>query len=335
MSFDTCCRRPLRGHRFESLGHAPSGRERCSVPGPAYHPGVGVVRFRQFGVVLLLLASCQGRTELSPAEVAPSSPSVEPRIVTRAELIGSVGECANGYAHPNVCCHLGVCTERPNAPFAACELDSLTFPDRGLCCSLDQAGDCVAASAPNGGADAGRPRCSLPCSPGGSPAGSKDRRQCSNQADPSCVYCCEGSSCTGNRCSCPPGPLCPANAQPGTCPVQPPCTCNTPTCDACPAGWTDVAPQFDLCCRTSTAGSQECFSQALSVNLPSEGGSIYSSPNGCEIYNSMGGHTYDLACNAKMTPQCTCSFDGAPTTSFSATSISCSLTLCGFPAWPR
>jgi hypothetical protein len=34
-----------------------------------------------------------------------------------------------------------------------------------------------------------------------------------------------------------------------------------------------------------------------------------------------------------MTPQCTCSFDGAPTMSFPLANVSCSLTTCGFPPW--
>jgi hypothetical protein len=288
-------------------------------------------------------AGCQSRALLDPADVdgsantreSGSGSTDEPRTFTVAELIGAVGPCDVGYAHPNVCCHRGACTERPDVPFAACDVDSLTFPDRGRCCSFERAGDCVATSAPDAGADAARPRCSLPCSPGGKPAASSNFAACTNQANLSCVYCCEGSSCTGNRCGCPQGAPCPADAPEGSCPAPPPCQCYTPTCDACPAGWTDAASQFDLCCRNSTSGAPECFSQAVSVNVPAEGGGISSGPNGCEIYNSMGGHTYDLACDFSMTPQCTCSFDGAPTMSFPFANVSCTLTACGFPPWPR
>jgi hypothetical protein len=282
-------------------------------------------------LVVLIAATgvgCQSSAALSPADVDGSTngretaggSTAEPRTFTVLELRGVVGPCAVGYAHPNVCCHRGACTERPNAPFAACDLDSLTFPDRRLCCSLDHAGDCVGSSAPDASADAEPPRCSLPCSPGGKPAASANLEACSNHASPSCVYCCEGLSCPGNLCHCPAGPPCPADASSGSCPTQPPWMCNT---------------QFDLCCRGSASGSPECFSQAVSVNAPAEGGGIFSGPNRCEIYGSMGGHTYDLACDATMTPQCTCSLDGAPTMSFPFANVSCSLTDCGFPPWPR
>jgi hypothetical protein len=303
-------------------------------------------RERAATMLAMLIAAagvgCQNGAALSPSTIDGSANGRETgdgstdelSTFTVAELIGAVGPCAVGYAHPNVCCHRGACTERPHAPFAACDLDSLTFPDRGLCCSLDHAGDCVAASAPDAGADAGPPRCALPCSPAGKTAASANFGECSNQENLSCVYCCEGLSCPSNGCNCPEGPPCPADAPAGSCPTQPPCTCDTPTCAACPASWTDAAPQVDLCCRGSASGSPECFSQAASVNAPAESGGMFSGPNGCEIYNSMGGHTYDLACDVTMTPQCTCSLDGAPTMSFPFAKVSCSLTVCGFPPWP-
>jgi hypothetical protein len=96
----------------------------------------------------------------------------------------------------------------------------------------------------------------------------------------------------------------------------------------------EIGPQVDLCCRAAASGSLECFSQAVAVNPPTGVDGVSSGPNGCEIHHSMEGHSYDLSCDTTMTPQCTCSLDGAPTMSFPFANVSCSLTTCGFPSWP-
>jgi hypothetical protein len=292
-------------------------------------------RERRATVLAVLIAAtatgCQSGAALSSPDGSANSRETgsgltgQPLNLTVGDLIGAVGACPSGYAHPNVCCQRGVCTERPATPFAACSLEALTFPDRSRCCSLDRADECVDAPKLDVGVDGGVRNCSLPCSPGGKPAGGQPLGPCTNQASQvGCAYCCEGLGCTSNICHCPPLP-----------PNGGSCACNTPTCDACPAAWMEAGPQVDLCCRSSSSGSPECFSQAVAVNSPAEGGSIFSGPNGCEIYHSTGGHTYDVACDVTLTPQCTCSLDGATTMSFPFANAGCSLTECGFSPWPR
>jgi hypothetical protein len=298
------------------------------------------------GVVALLIAAsgagCQNRAALPPSGVdgAPIGSYVggestkAPMTFTVEELVGDVRLCAAGYEHPNVCCHRGACSERPNAPFAPCDDDALTFPDRGRCCSLDRPGDCVGASDADAGVDVDPRRCALPCSPGAKTAADANFEACTNDLGGGCVYCCEGLGCPSSTCRCPPGPFCPADAPPGSCPPAKPCACNTPRCNACPAGWSSGPQQFDLCCRGTASGSPQCFSQAVAINRPADGGGMVSGPNGCEIYNVMDGVSYDLACDVTKTPQCTCSLDGVPTMSFPFANVSCALTTCGFPAWP-
>jgi hypothetical protein len=256
------------------------------------------------------------------ADLDGAAGSSAAQAVSMFVLIGGVAPCAAGYAHPSACCQRGACLEDQNAPFSACDEHSLTFPDRRTCCSLSDGKNCVAV--PNADADASAEAaapaaCSLPCGPEGYPAGETQFLACSNPPSAiDCVYCCTGLGCPSDVCNCP---------------AEPPCSCNTPSCTACPDGWQGAeGNQVDLCCRAGSTGGTECFSQSAEVRAPAEGSSMTSGPNGCDAYKSAGGHFYEVSCDVTMTPTCTCSMDGTMTQPLaSGDKVGCSFSLCGFP----
>ena len=236
--------------------------------------------------------------------------------VAASELIGAVAPCAAGSAHPNVCCHEGVCMASPTDPFGVCAAGELLFPDRRRCCPL-AGGDCVDAPVGDGGTNTiPSASCSLPCGPEGHAPPATDS-VCGPGPVPtkiasSCEYCCSGLGCSTDICSCPivDGPSCQCG----------------PACDSCPSGWSAPAPQVDLCCASST----RCFSQSVYVQAPG-GMGTFSGPDGCESTALGGGQIYDLKCDAK-TSSCTCSFDGTATKQFVFQSgATCDIQSCGFP----
>jgi hypothetical protein len=203
--------------------------------------------------------------------------------IDKGLLTGSIPACAEGSAHPNVCCHAGpnqatACAEDPDNPFRACGCDSLTFPDPRTCCSLDDGGGCTTPGqdAATGGS------CTDPCGPDTfSPhqVSWATTWACSDVPSVltdaglivSCFLCCNVSitvsglatptepGCYGNVGSCPPKPL------PGT--NVPPCPDPTFGCDAaCPVGWARASAFPGLCCRGDGGTSSECFSQAETVS---------------------------------------------------------------------
>ena len=246
--------------------------------------------------------------------------------VQLVDVLGAVASCGPGSEHPNICCRGGGCVAHPGAPFAACDADSLTFPDRAHCCPLDAAGACVAV-APGSSPDAATVslpshQCALPCGPEGIPATpSLGFAVCSSSLDSEpCEYCCSGQGCTSNVCHCPE--LGPDGGV---------CDCNAPTCGTCPAGWQPAPSQVDLCCR---AGGRECFSQSAEVLDRSGGGGRSSGPGACDLYAYKDGHVYDAACDESATPPCRCTLDDATTKTFASFDQGCDFGACGFPPWP-
>jgi hypothetical protein len=298
----------------------------------------------------LVLAACSGKV-LSLGTNSTASQEVAPSAVS-----GSVAACADGSAHPNVCCtagpnQAGSCVVYPQAPFTPCDPGATTYPDPRSCCSLDGSGTCSAppaggtsgggsagggSSVGSGGGGSGGTGCSYACPPGWY---SPDSSGTCCQTDSSGATTCTasggvdfgGPACSGS-CTCP---ACPDDS--GTCPpcsCPPPGSCPTPptACGSCPPGWQSPQGQPDLCCTTDANGVIECFSQAFP---PGQGGSSSTdagagpssgscgasvSTDGavgpCGCDEQTGGHTYSVNCDPG-TNVCTCSTDnGAPTGSF-------------------
>src|SRR5450432_3341291 len=258
--------------------------------------GVGAIAAVAFG--------CGGHSSFEPPGGADAG-SDATFAVSVSGVLGAVAACRSGYAHPNICCKGGGCIERAGHPFAACSDGALTFPARDRCCALNGSENCVAAPGVDGGADAapGPGACSLPCGPeghlAGDPMSGAGQPACDNAsvAGP-CLYCCSGESCTSNFCRCPEAS-----------PDASSCACNTPSCGACPDGWTVPAPQVDLCCRARGKGATECFSQSTGVSSAEQGGS-WSGSSGCGAYTTSGGHLFEISCDAATPSSCTCTIDG-------------------------
>jgi hypothetical protein len=202
--------------------------------------------------------SAEGASVLTPERCPASQPVDVSTVGAPLGTFQPVAACITGHAHPNVCCHAGptqptVCTECPAEPFGVCDKESLTFPDPRSCCSLEDGG-CTATTQSDAGV-AGN--CLFPCGPGGYPPNelgdAAGLPACSDMVDSSfasqCAYCCVGSvktaGCAANTCT-----------QVGAC---------GPQCGACPTGWQVPPGGIDLCCRTDSAGVDECFSQANSI----------------------------------------------------------------------
>ncbi len=227
----------------------------------------------------LLAVGCHSSS--GPDAVGPTiqgCPATQP--VDISTLGGAVGgavpACSSGYAHASVCCQAGpsqptICTECPAAPFGVCDQDSLTFPDPGSCCSLDDGGcsETSGAITPlvdtpfEGGVLVGVPGgdCYYPCGPGGYPPG-EPGDSAPGGGLPACADVLDGSSFAVTCLSCCTPGGCPTNSC--NCPAEGPCVCG-PQCGGCPAGWQVPLGGTDLCCRTNSAGVKECFSQATSI----------------------------------------------------------------------
>jgi hypothetical protein len=233
--------------------------------------------------------------------------------VLASEIIGPVPACADGFAHPNVCCRQGACVAHPGVPFAACTAGALLFPDRRRCCPL-QGGACVDAAIADAGSSS---LCSLPCGPEGQTApGALSMPVCGAPAsDVGCEYCCSGDGCPSNICN--GGPASPdGGVGSGGCQIT--------ACGACAAGWDVAAAQVDLCCASPT----RCFSQSTEVIAP-EGGGTLTSPDSCHSSQFSGGHLYDLTCMS-ITSSCVCSADGRVTMHLPFTN-DCRIGSCGVP----
>ena len=75
------------------------------------------------GLVLVAGAAAAGWGCSSAASTADGGGTV-----LASEIIGPVPACADGFAHPNVCCRQGACVAHPDAPFATCAPGALLFP---------------------------------------------------------------------------------------------------------------------------------------------------------------------------------------------------------------
>jgi hypothetical protein len=225
----------------------------------------------------MLLAGCGGRlnreatrtnTDAGSAGYADASLQFDGSAAVKINsqsLGGVVGLCPTTYAHPNVCCHGGIdiattCVERPGAVFAPCAAAWLTFPDRSLCCSLEDPKSCVVISDADAatGSSPG-PICYYPCGPGGYPA-SEDPN---SPSLPACTDVLEAGAPCDFCCGPHPG-RCAWNISFG-CDGELSCPPSKPACSACPNGWHMPAGVPDLCCRDTGPG--ECFSQANEVRL--------------------------------------------------------------------
>jgi hypothetical protein len=215
---------------------------------------------------LVATSACGKATAVAP-EAGAGSECTPPgsAAVGTAVLGGKVPSCADGYAHPNVCCAAGPnraagCTEDPNRPFGPCACASFTFPDPRTCCSLETGGDCQDAPL-DAGAPVGLGDCFNPCSPSDYSAkevdsGSPELPACSDVPNEvwdagfespasGCLVCCGPAGCGLDVSGC--GSL-------GGC---------TPLnfCPPCPSGWAMAQGFPDVCCR-SAAGAEECYSRA-------------------------------------------------------------------------
>jgi hypothetical protein len=230
------------------------------------HPSVSPACFL---TVLLVgcAASCSSGSASSDRMatiIVPGSNKIEP------PSPGRIPECADGSAHPNVCCSSAPgqptsCVTKPNDPFRPCDSGWFAFPQRERCCPLSGAQSCV--DAPEGqpsstGDAAAGAQCHFFCGPNGyAPA---TATAAGIQGISASDVCCEGSGpnvvCQSRACN-RPGNSCAVDA--GTCVPQPQ-ICG-PQCPMCPAGWSPPAEgQVDLCCRRDGT-SEQCFSVAGSI----------------------------------------------------------------------
>jgi hypothetical protein len=233
--------------------------------------------------------------------------------VLASEIIGPVPACADGFAHPNVCCRQGACVAHPDAPFATCAPGALLFPDRRRCCPLE-GGACIDALISDAASSS---QCALPCGPEGQPASAAPVSPvCGNGPVPGvgCEYCCSGDGCPTDICN---GPASPDGGVGGV-------ECRIPSCGACAAGWDVPAEQVDLCCASPT----RCFSQSAEVLAPVGVGTL-TSPDACHSSQFAAGHFYDLTCESS-TSSCVCSSDGTITMRLPFTN-DCNVRTCGVP----
>jgi hypothetical protein len=199
-----------------------------------------------------------------------SSPGNEARLeaVSVTAVSGTIVECQEGFAHPNVCCEQGegttaACGVYAGAPFQACDSSHTTFPDPRSCCPLDGSSvDCVAPPR----APAPPPICGYACPVGQyQPEGASPGTCCFNDGD---VTACSAPACGGGcACACESGEPCP----PCNCPEEPACPAPTPKCGACPTGWQVPSGEPYLCCSEGSDGAIACFSQGVPPSSPLNG----------------------------------------------------------------
>jgi hypothetical protein len=291
----------------------------------------------------VLLVACNGKTVSLGTGTTPSE------VVSPSAVNGGLTACAQNAAHPNVCCTAGpnepaTCVVYPDAPFTPCAAGATTYPDPRSCCPLDGSGPCEAApGSPSGGPSAGGPSGGGPSGVGQSGGGSSGGGGCTSvcapgwyEVSPAPVspMCCPSGDDGGTPCivssTASAGPCsCPSCGGQQPCP---PCSCPPSTgtsCAACPPGWQVPAGDPDQCCMTDGSGAIECFSQAVAPE-PQAGGSGPSGPSGfscsgtggtdgglglCSCQENAGGHAYSINCDPD-TSTCTCTLDGAATSSF-------------------
>jgi hypothetical protein len=293
-----------------------------------------------------LLAACNGHV-LSLGDGTTVS-QVEPSAVS-----GAVSACDATSAHPNVCCTAGpneaaTCLVYPNAPFTPCAAGATTYPDPRSCCPLNGSGPCQESPPSGGGSSSssggisgggggsgggvssgGSGGCANVCPPGWyAPAGSHNEC-CYNSPDGMGGACTGWGGSSGGGCACAP---CPPNGPCAPCMCPPP---TAPECPACPPGWQVPEGDPNQCCTTEASGEIECFSQA-GISEPPDAGS--SPPTGyacggsgpgpdgglgaCSCQTTANGHSYQVDCEPT-TNTCTCTTDGAVTTSFPANGHTC------------
>ncbi len=192
-----------------------------------------------------LLAACGGK--IVDIGGQSTSQTLTPSAVTVAS-----SQCADGYAHTNICCTGGdssdgkesTCEAWPDEPFHPCPDGWTTYPNAAQCCSLDNASDCTTCG-----------------SSGGDDAGSNVSNGGFNPSDPTPST---GGSTTGSDvCN---GPIA------GPSPISPdggPYTGDAGAggvyaCDPrCPPGYTGISP-YDPggCCINYPDGTGACFGEA-------------------------------------------------------------------------
>ena len=250
-----------------------------------------------------------------------------------AQLTGKeVLPCADGYAHPNICCRgapylATTCTEDLTRPFDDCQAEQLAYPNPNVCCSLDNKTTCLQPSGANATADAGQAsNCRNPCSPGAYPPPPfLDGHLCAFGTGIMSADAVEQDPPAATPCS-----LC-------TGPVQ---WCSNP----CPAGWSAPAgSQVDLCCQTDSSGRRFCFSQAGYIGGADGGGVGYSdAASGCRDEQFIGdGNSYVATCDFTGSGTCNCLFNGVVERTFPSPQIDTipawvdpcgiSISQCGFP----
>ncbi len=292
----------------------------CGCDGSVVSVGCGVASrpFKGTG-------ACAGGTG-----AAPNATPVPVTQLTGKEVL----PCADGYAHPNICCRgapyrATTCTENVTHPFDVCEPEQLAYPDPSVCCSLDNKTTCLQPSGANATADAGQASsCQNPCSPGAYPPppfldghlcvfGTGMMSADAVEQDPPAATPC--SLCTG--------------------PIQ---WCSNP----CPAGWSAPAGgQVDLCCQTDSSGRRFCFSQAGYIGGGADSGEVgYSdAASGCrdERIFTGDGNSYVVTCDFSGSGTCNCLFNGVVGRTFPSPQIDTlpawvdpcgiSISQCGFP----
>jgi len=204
------------------------------------------LRMRSFIVLgfgaIALTAACGGK--IVDIGGQSTSQTLTPSTVTVAN-----SQCADGYAHTNICCTGGdsadgkesTCESWPDEPFHPCPDGWTTYPNAAQCCSLDNPSDCSTCGS-TGGDDAGTiSNGSNGPSTGGDTPTTKGGSDICNGPDQTYPEPYDGGPYTGDA---------------GTGGVS--------SCDPrCPPGYSGISP-FDPggCCIYNSDGSGSCFGEA-------------------------------------------------------------------------
>ena len=201
------------------------------------------LRMRSFIVLgfgaIALTAACGGK--IVDIGGQSTSQTLTPSAVTVAN-----SQCADGYAHTNICCTGGekggsasTCETWPDEPFHPCPDGWTTYPNAGQCCSLDNPADCTTCGSSGGpdagvisnGSSTGGDTPTSPPSSGGDICGGPNVTIVSSDGGPF-----TGDAGTGGVTSCDP---------------------------RCPPGYTGLSPYApEGCCIYNADGSGSCFGEA-------------------------------------------------------------------------